>query len=36
MVTPEAGEEYANTKEFEITLSEASDEYSLEIVEYPK
>jgi hypothetical protein len=36
MVTPEAGEEYANTKEFEITISEASDEYSLEIVEYPK
>jgi hypothetical protein len=36
MVTPEAGEEYANTKEFEITISEASDEYSLEIVAYPK
>ena len=36
MVTPEAGEEYANTKEFEITISEASDEYTLEIVEAPK
>ena len=31
MVTPEAGEEYANTKEFEITISEAGDEYTLEI-----
>jgi len=36
MVTPEAGEAYANTKEFEITISEASDEYTLEIVEMPK
>lgn len=36
IVTPEAGEEYANTKEFEITISEAADEYTLEIVEYPE
>lgn len=36
MVTPEAGEEYANTKEFEITISEAGDEYTLEIWEAPK
>jgi len=33
-VTPEAGEDYANTKEFEITI-EAGDEYTLEIMELP-
>lgn len=34
MVTPEAGEDYANTKEFEITI-EAGEEYTLEIMELP-
>ena len=35
MVTPEAGEDYANTKEFEITISEGGSEYTLEIVQVP-
>ena len=35
MVTPEAGEDYANTKEFEITISEDSSDYTLEIVQLP-
>ena len=34
MVTPEAGADYANTKEFEITI-EAGEEYTLEIMEVP-
>ena len=35
MVTPEAGEEYANTKEFEITITEGAEEYTLELMEEP-
>ncbi len=35
MVTPEAGEDYANTKEFDVTIEEGADEYTLEIMEYP-
>ena len=35
MVTPEAGEDYANTKEFDITISEGGSEYTLEIVQAP-
>lgn len=34
-VTPEAGEDYANTKEFDITISEGGSEYTLEIVQVP-
>ena len=37
MVTPEAGADYANTKEFEFTIEEApAPAYSLEVLEYPK
>lgn len=35
MVTPEAGEDYANTKEFEITIAEDGSDYTLEIVQVP-
>ena len=35
MVTPEAGEDYANTKEFEITIAEDGSDYTLEIVQAP-
>lgn len=35
MVTPEAGENYANTKEFEITITEGAEEYTLELMEEP-
>ena len=34
-VTPEAGEDYANTKEFDITISEGGSEYTLELVQVP-
>ena len=34
MVTPEAGADYANTKEFEITIDE-KEEYTLEIMQLP-
>ena len=34
-VTPEAGEDYANTKEFDITISEGGSEYTLELVQAP-
>lgn len=34
-VTPEAGEDYANTKEFEITIAEDGSDYTLEIVQVP-
>ena len=35
MVTPEEGEDYANTKEFEITISEEGSDYTLEIEKLP-
>lgn len=35
MVTPETGAEYANTAEFEITISEAGPEYTIEIQQLP-
>ena len=34
-VTPEAGEDYANTKEFDITIAEGGSDYTLEIVQAP-
>ena len=34
-VTPEAGEDYANTKEFDITITEGAEEYTLELMEEP-
>ena len=35
MVTPEGGEEYANTKEFEMYIDQAGPQYSLEIIQVP-
>ena len=35
MVTPEAGSEYANTAEFEITIQEEEPHYSMEIMQVP-
>ena len=35
MVTPESGAEYANTAEFEITISEPGPEYTIEIQQLP-
>ena len=34
-VTPESGEDYANTKEFDITIAEGGSDYTLEIVQAP-
>ena len=35
MATPEAGEDYACTREFEITIAEEGSDYTLEIVQLP-
>lgn len=35
MAIPEAGEDYADTMEYEITIEEAGPQYSLEIMEVP-
>ena len=36
MVTPEAGEDYANTSEFEFYVVEDGPDYTIEIIELPK